>query len=530
MTGPGQHNLAVLAEQAFARLGTYESLFFEGQWLTSAQIHDRSTRVAAGLRAHGVGVGDRVVVMMMNTPEVFISYRAIWRAGAVVTPVIFLQSEAELRHILTDSGATAAIISPELAGLFAAAAAGLGITTFVVADDVPAGTTPYVALEAAEPAGIEPRADDDLAALLYTGGTTGRAKGVMLSHHGLWESGRGIDLVARTTSSTRSLLPLPLSHAYGLIVVVGGLHSERRQVSVLQRWFEPGGWLELVAEHRVETSPVVPAMLQMLLARPPADHDLSSLQTFGSGGATLPPAVRREAEKVFGVTILEGYGLTEASAVVSAETLADRRPGSVGKPLPHTEVTIRDPDGKALSAGENGEICVRGPGVMLGYWNAPELTAQTVRDGILHTGDVGRLDQDGFLYVVDRLKDLIIRGGFNVFPRDVEDVLLEHPAVQVAACVGRPDTENGEEVVAVVQLIPGEQVSAAELVQFARDRMARYKYPREVAVLKTVPLTSVGKINRKAVRDLFASERTSESVAAQPASAVVRPVQSGVDG
>jgi long-chain acyl-CoA synthetase len=495
-----KHHLAVLAERAVERLGDYESLFFEGRWLTSGEIHQRSARVAAGLRAHGVQPGDRVVVMTMNCPEVFISYRAIWRAGAVVTPVIFLQSGPELRHILTDSGATAAIISPELAPLFNAAAAGLEITTFVVGEN-------FAELETGEPAGIEPRGDDDLAALLYTGGTTGRAKGVMLSHRGLWESGRGIELVSRSTAATRSLLPLPLSHAYGLIVVIGGLHSERRLVSVLQRWFDPVGWLTLVAEHRLETSPVVPTMLQLLLAQPHGDYDLSSLQYFGSGGATLPLAIRAAAEKTFGVTILEGYGCTESSAVISAETLTEHRPGSVGKPLPHAEVAILDPEGNAVPAGEDGEICVRGPGVMRGYWNDPELTAQTVRDGWLHTGDVGRLDEDGFLYVVDRLKDLIIRAGFNVFPRDVEDVLLEHPAVQIAACVGKPDAENGEEVVAVVQLAPGQQVSGAELVEFSRARMAKYKYPREVTVLDAVPLTSVGKINRKAVRDLVRGPR-----------------------
>jgi long-chain acyl-CoA synthetase len=504
VTGPGEHNLAVLAEQAFDRLGDYESLFFEGTWLTSGEIHDRSTRVAGGLRAHGVAPGDRVVVMMMNTPEVFVSYRAIWRAGAVVTPVLFLQTVPELRHILTDSGATAAIISTELVALFRGAADGLDITAFVVGDDAPAGTTPFADLERGEQAGIEPRADDDLAALLYTGGTTGRAKGVMLGHRGLWVSGHGLSLAARTTDTTRSLLPLPLSHAYGLIVTIGGLHADRRQVSVLQRWFDPAGWLALVAEHRLETSPVVPAMLQLLLSQPLADHDLSSLRSFGSGGATLPPAVREEVEEVFGVTVLQGYGLTETSAAVSAETLVDRRPGSVGKPLPHVEVTVLDPDGNAVPAGEQGEICVRGPGVMLGYWHDPGLTAATVRDGRLHTGDIGYLDGDGYLYVVDRMKDLIIRGGFNVFPRDVEDVLLEHPAVRLAACVGRPDPERGEEVVAAVQLAPGGEATGAELVEFARARLARYKYPREVLVLDAVPLTSVGKINRKAVRALFA--------------------------
>ncbi|MFF5289777.1 class I adenylate-forming enzyme family protein [Paractinoplanes globisporus] len=504
MNAPGEHNLAVLAERAFERLGDYESLFFEGKWLTSAEIHERSVRVAGGLRAHGVRPGDRVVVLTSNTPEVFISYRAIWRAGAVATPVIFLQSPPELRHILSDSGATAAIISPELAGLFRGAADGLGITTFVIGEN-------YAELEAGEPAGIEPRGDDDLAALLYTGGTTGRAKGVMLSHRGLWESGRGIDRATRTTTATRALLPLPLSHAYGLIVAIGEWHADRRHVFVLQRWFDPAGWVEMVAEHRLETSPVVPAMLPVLLAQPRGDRDLSSLQYFGSGGATLPPAVRVAAEKAFGVTVLQGYGCTESSGVVSTETMPEHRAGSVGKAAPHVEVRILDLAGKPVPAGEDGEICARGPGVMLGYWNDPELTAQTVRDGWLHTGDIGHLDEDGFLYVVDRLKDLIIRGGFNVFPRDVEDVLLEHPAVQLAACVGRPDAEHGEEVVAVVQLAPGQRVSGAELVEFTRARLARYKYPRQVTVLDAVPLTSVGKINRKAVRDLVRAGGGDES-------------------
>ncbi|WP_435741671.1 class I adenylate-forming enzyme family protein [Nocardioides sp. SYSU DS0663] len=504
MSGVGEHNLALLAERSFERLGDFEQLFFEGRWHTSGEIHDRAGRVAGGLRELGIEPGDRVVVMMMNTPEVFISYRAIWRAGAVVTPVIFLQTEPELRHILENSGAKAAIVTPELLPLMATAAEGSDLTIAVVGEEGAGtpGTTPYGELEAADPVDIEPRGDDDLAALLYTGGTTGRAKGVMLSHRGLWESGRGIDSVARTMTATRSLLPLPLSHAYGLIVAIGGMHAERRQVSVLQRWFDPQGWLELVQEHRIESSPVVPSMLQMILSLPHADYDLSSLQSFGSGGAPLLPAVREEVEKTFGVTILEGYGCTEASAVISASTVTENRLGSVGKPLPHAEVAILDPSGTPVPAGEDGEICVRGPGVMLGYWKDPAQTARTVVDGWLHTGDVGRLDEDGYLYVVDRVKDLIIRGGFNVFPRDVEDALLEHGAVASAAVVGVPDEKSGEEVVAVVSLHPGAAATAEELVEFARARLAKYKYPREVHIVDAVPLTSVGKTDRKAVRTL----------------------------
>jgi long-chain acyl-CoA synthetase len=203
------------------------------------------------------------------------------------------------------------------------------------------------------------------------------------------------------------------------------------------------------------------------------------------------------------VEIYEGYGLTESSAGLTANRLETNRPGSVGRAIPGVEVAILDLDGKPVPTGTEGEICARGPGIMKGYWKDEEQTAQTLRDGWLHTGDVGRMDEDGFLYIVDRMKDLIIRGGFNVYPRDVEDALLEHPDVTQAAVVGRPDDESGEEVVAVVAVRPGSTITGEEIVAWASQRLAKYKYPREVRVLDAVPLTSVGKTDRKAVRTLF---------------------------
>ncbi|MEQ6903381.1 AMP-binding protein [Nocardioides sp. YIM 152588] len=501
----GKHNLARLAEEYYERVGDFDTLWFEGAWHTTGEIHDRAARVAGGLRRIGIEPGDRVVVLMMNTPEVFVSYQAIWRAGAVVTPVIFLQTEPELHHILEDSGAKAVIVSDLLVPLAASAAQGLDLQLIVVGD-VPEGVEnaiPYADLETADPAPIEPRADQDLAALLYTGGTTGRAKGVMLSHHGLWESGRGVEAIARSIDATRTLLPLPLSHAFGLIVTIAGLHTDRQIASFMQRWFDAQNWLELVQEYKIESSSVVPSMLQMILALPYADYDLSSLTSCGSGAAPLLPAIREEAERGLGITLLEGYGCTESSAVISTPpSVEENRPGSVGKPLPQHEVAILDPLGNPVPTGEEGEICLRGDGIMLGYWNDPEQTARTVVDGWLHTGDVGRFDEDGYLYIVDRVKDLIIRGGFNVFPRDVEDALLEHEAVAGAAVVGVPDEAKGEEVVAVVALHPGHAAEPEELVEFAKARLAKYKYPREVRIVEAVPLTSVGKTDRKAVRAL----------------------------
>lgn len=496
------HHLAELNERSIERQGDYESLLFEGQWHTSGSLFERGRRVAGGLRAIGVRPGDRVVVLMMNTPEVFVTYQAVWRAGAVVTPLIFLQTPPELRHILEDSGAVAAVVTPELLPLVQASSEGLDLAILVVGGESTPGTTPYAELEAAAPLAIEPRDDDDLAALLYTGGTTGRAKGVMLTHRGLWSSGAGLHAVAETMGTTRALLPLPLSHAYGLIVTVGGMHAEKQSVSVLQRWFDAPGWLSLVQEHRLESSPIVPSMLTMILAEPIERYDLSSLVSFGSGGAPLPASLRAEVTERLGAVILEGYGLTESSAVVSASTPDTIRDGSVGKPMPHAEVAILSPDGERLPPGEDGEVCVRGAGVMKGYWNAPEQTAATVVDGWLHTGDVGHLDADGYLYIVDRIKDLIIRSGFNVYPRDVEDALMTHSAVTSAAVVGRPDAEKGEEVVAVVAVDPASGLDADALIAYAKERLAGHKYPREVIIVDAVPLTSVGKTDRKAVRAL----------------------------
>ena len=293
----------------------------------------------------------------------------------------------------------------------------------------------------------------------------------------------------------RGLNALPLSHAYGLLVAVVGLHAVQRHPTVLMRWFDPERWLELAQEHRTQITAVVPSMLQLLLALPVEDYDLSELRYIVSGGAPLPPETAEELiRRVPQVEIREGYGLTETAALVSSTPPGQARLGSVGKPVPGVDVRI---DGD----GDVGEICVRSRSVMLGYWQAPAETAEAIEDGWLRTGDLGYLDADGYLYVVDRKKDLIIRGGFNVFPRDVEEALLEHPSVAAAGVVGRPDENHGEEVVAFVELKPGQEATSDELVSFGKERIGGYKYPREVHIIGSLPLTPVGKIDRKALRD-----------------------------
>jgi long-chain acyl-CoA synthetase len=477
-------NLARAAEASLERLGDYESLWFDGRWRSSGELHERAARLAGGLRRCGVEPGDRVVVLMANCPEVGIAYEAIWRVGAVVTPAIFLLPPPELAHIVGDSGATVVLATPELVDNAKEAA---GDTTVVT-------TEAFSWLEEADPFPIVEREGTDPAALLYTGGTTGRSKGVLLSHENLWFAGKAGHDAGHLPDVVRGLLALPLSHAYGLLVTVVGFHAVERHPSVLMRWFDPSLFLELAQEHRTQITAVVPSMLQLLLSLPVEDYDLAELRYVVSGGAPLPPEVAQELlRRLPQVEIREGYGLTETAAIVTSTPPGQARLGSVGKPAPGVEVRI---DGDE----EVGEICVRSPSIMLGYWRAPELTAETIRDGWLYTGDLGYLDADGYLYVVDRKKDLIIRGGFNVFPRDVEEALLEHPAVAAAAVVGRPDEAHGEEVVAFVELTAGERVDADELVTWSKDRIGGYKYPREVQVVSSLPLTPVGKVDRKALR------------------------------
>ncbi len=498
-------NLAALGEDSFERHGDYESLWFEGRWYRSGELFDRGRRLAGGLRELGISAGDRVAVMLPNCPEVGISYGALWRAGAAITPVVFLLPPPELRYVLEHSRARAIVTAPELLGGVLAATEGLETLRWVIStgsgEAVDGKVVPLPSLEDSEPAGIVPRDDHDLAALLYTGGTTGRAKGVMLSHENLWRCGKASQESSRVPGVRRHVVPLPLSHAFGLIVTIVGLHAVEPYSSVLLRWFDPTAFLELVEKHRAQSGALVPSMLQMLLAQPLEDYDLSSLRYLVSGAAPLPGEAVREIERRLpGLEVREGYGCTESGAVISSTPAGRRKLGSVGPPLPGYEVRILDEADGEVPRGERGEICCRAPGVMLGYWDAPETTAETLRGGWLHTGDIGYLDEDGYLWVVDRKKDLIIRGGFNVFPRDVEETLSAHPAVAMAGVVGRPDTLHGEEVVAFVSLRPGASASDQELIGFARSRMSAYKYPREVHVLDDLPLTPVGKVDRKALR------------------------------
>jgi long-chain acyl-CoA synthetase len=500
--GLGEHNLAVLGDRAHERLAGGGVVHFEGRALTGDEAHARAHRLGEGFRQLGIAPGDRVVVFMANRPEVGLVYQGLWRAGAVITPAIFLLPPPDLRHILEDSEAVAIVTTPEFVGTARAAADGVpSIRWIVLAEEPQEETVSLGELEGAEPGEIVPREDDDLAAVMYTGGTTGQAKGVMLSHENLSRTAAAAHEASYVPGVVRTLVPIPLSHSYGLIVTVIGLQAIEPGEVVLLRWFEPQACLAAIQEHALQRATMVPTMLQVLLDQPLEDFDLSSLRYVTSGAAPLPMEVAREFERrVPNAQVLEAYGLTENAAALTINRPGRRRLGSVGQVIPGGELAILDEDGRPVAEGETGEICYRGSGVMLGYWRAPEVTEQTLAGGWLHTGDIGRLDEDGYLYVVDRKKDLILRGGFNVFPRDVEDVLVQHPAVAMAGVVGRPDPRLGEEVVAFVSLHPGQEASPEDVIAFAKERLGKYKYPREVRVVPAIPVTPVGKIDRKVLR------------------------------
>ena len=489
-------NLAVLGEENVRRFGEYVALHFEGREITNVEQQRAAARVAQALRRLGVGVGDRVVVLLPNCPEVTQAYGGIMRLGAVVVPVVFLLSAEEVRHILADSEAKVVITSPELASKVE------GWTGHVILVGGDAGGASWAELieRESDDVPIVGRDDADLAVILYTAGTTGRPKGVALSHGNLASNARAAASLYELDRTAWSLAVLPLSHSYGLTVMNAGNILGTR--AVLLRWFTPERVLETIERFRVQAMAGVPTMYVYLLNYPEAGRfDTSSMRSWGSGAAPLPLEIVEPFEKTFGGRLMEGYGLTEASPVVSAHRLSGvRKLGSVGQPIPGVEVAILDDDDRPVPTGEPGEVCVRGPNVMLGYYRLPEETAKTLRHGWLHTGDVGRVDHDGFLYIVERKKDVIIRGGFNIYPREVEDVLYAHPHVAEAAVIGMPDAVMGEDVLAFVALKSGAVATAEEIIGFCQARLAKFKCPKQVRFVDALPKSPIGKILRKELR------------------------------
>jgi long-chain acyl-CoA synthetase len=503
-------NVIELADQQFERIGDYQSLVFEGREYRRAELRGTELRLAQALNELGLRPGDRVAVITPNCPEVYVIYSATWRAGGVTVPILFLLALSEMQHILGDSEPRLVFTSPEFLSTVQQAIAPLARKPeIIIIGDAPPGVRALSDLTASsdETEWLEPRQGHDLSAILYTGGTTGQPKGVMLTHGGMIGIVEPLVEAAELDDGKVSLIALPLAHAYGIVTHLVGMKIWA--TAVLMRWFEPEAAMRLIQDYHIQWFSAVPTMLVYMLRHQNFDnYDLSSLERIGSAAAPCPVELLEEAERRFGCRVFEGYGMTEST--IACSTQRPSQPiirGSVGKPIPGVTVKIFDDQDRELAPHEVGEICINGPNVMPGYYRMPELTAQAVRGGWLHTGDAGKMDADGNLFVVDRKKDLIIRGGLNIYPRDIEEVLHQHTGVVEAAAVGRPDELYGEEVVAFVVPRPEAPPTAEDLIGFCRQKLAKYKSPKEIIFIDSLPKSGVGKVMRRELRARLAEPK-----------------------
>lgn len=499
--------------------GEYPFLFFENKEYTNLDVERMAKKISVLLRNHGIADGERVVVSMPNCPEVVFSYQGILRSRGIVIPLLHLLHPSEIHFILSDSKAKAIITSSQVLPKFIEAAQGLSFTPlFIVVDDLDDLSTIqnhqvillHDALKSVNESDevLEDAHENDVAVILYTSGTTGRPKGVMLTHKNLYTNTKtSYDLAREDKDFSRgtTIGILPLAHAFGFTMMNSSILLGSSVVIFSK--FDVEQLFESIEKHKVKSFAAVPAMIHAMVASPLADkYDLSSLESVGSGSASLPLALIQAFKNKFHAEIREGYGLSEATTIVT--THRDGMPikyGSVGIPIPGVEVKIVDQNGSTVPQGEIGELLVRGDSITPGYYGLEEETKKAIKDGWLHTGDLVKMDEDGYLYVIDRKKDLVIRGGFNIYPRDVEEVIAKHEAVSEVAVIGLPDEKMGEEIVACVVKKPGATVTDEEIILYSQQKLAKYKTPKKVVFVEQLPRNGVGKILKKRLRDMYAA-------------------------
>jgi long-chain acyl-CoA synthetase len=474
-----------------------------------AQVDEISGRVAGALAGQGLRRGDKVAVQLPNLPQFLFSYFAILKAGLVMVPLNPLLKAPEVAYQLQDSESRMLITFEGFAAEAVAGARQAGdVPTYVVnlpgSDQRPEGTRHYDELYFADDTGeIEPTNADDTAVIIYTSGTTGKPKGAELTHFQLYMNCTVAGELFGFRGDDIGVAVLPMFHVFGLSSVLNVVVRFAGTLVLIPR-FEPGAVLDAIARHRCTIFSGVPTMYYALLQADLAGRDLSSLRVGVSGGAAIPGEVIRTFEEKFpGVVILEGYGLSETASTTTFNISAEqRRVLSIGRPIWGVQVRVVDEQDKPLPSGpENiGEIVIRGHNVMKGYYRNPAATAEAFRGDWFHTGDLAYADEDGYLFIVDRKKDLLIRGGYNVYPREIEEVLFAHPAVAEAAVIGKSDPRLGEEVVAFVVLKPGAEADPDDIVAYCRERLAAYKYPREVRIVADLPKGPTGKILKRELR------------------------------
>jgi len=485
--------------------------------ITYRELDARSAALAGWAACHGIAPGDRVGVMLPNVTDFAVIYYGLLRAGAVVVPMNPLLRGREVTHYLTDSGAKMIFAWHQAIGAEeGAAAAG--------AQHVAVGPGHFEFQAVTCDSSLTHREPNDTAVILYTSGTTGLPKGAELTHENLRRNAvlAATELLALEPDDV-VMGCLPLFHTFGQTCALNAAIASGASVTLVPR-FDPRRALDIAARDRVTVFAGVPTMYVALAGQ--ADPSKTTTLRLGiSGGAALPVEVLHAFETAYDVPILEGYGLSETSPVASFNLPARRREGSIGVPVTGVAMRIVDPNGADVPVGEVGEIAIRGHNVMKGYWNKPDATAAAIVDGWFRTGDLGRIDEDGFFYVVDRKKDMIIRGGFNVYPREIEEVLYEHPQVVEAAVIGIPHPTHGEEVAAAV-VVDGD-VTPDEIREFVKARVAPYKYPRQVWFTDALPKGPTGKILKRDIRPPEEVTGTSQQADVPVRASRTRPIPEG---
>ncbi|MDX2303980.1 MAG: long-chain fatty acid--CoA ligase [Microscillaceae bacterium] len=514
-------NLSVLLEDSARKYPQKAAFIFQDTVLSFAQVNGAANQVANGLRNLGIQPGDKVALSCFNLPYFPIIYYGVLKAGATLVPLSVLLKTEEIAYHLIDSEAKAYFCflgTEDLPMAQMGHAAFQEVPScehfFVITPklDMPstiAGTQTLASLMAGQLPTFDTvmTAADDDAVIIYTSGTTGRPKGAQLSHSNLFcNAVLSADLVG-ITAEDRVLIVLPMFHIFAMTVLMNaGLY--RGATSVLLPRFDAEAVYGLLQKHEITIFAGVPTMYWGLLNYTEDKFDYekiaANLKCCASGGASLPVKVLEDFEARFKVPIIEGYGMSEGSPVVTFNQLKiGRKPGSIGTPVWGVEVKIVDEEGNEMPIGEKGELIYKGHNVMKGYYKKPEETAKTIKNGWLYSGDVAIKDEDGFFYIVDRTKDMIIRGGLNVYPREVEELMIKHEAVSLVAVIGIPDEKLGEEIKAFVVLHEGASISEEELINWTKEHIASYKYPRHIDFVKNLPMNATGKILKKELRNII---------------------------
>lgn len=508
--------LTELLKENINKFGEYDLLYYHDKIYTNIDTEMISSKVSSLIRSLGIEKGDRVLICMPNCPEVIFSYQGVLGAGAIIVPVMYLLHENEINFILKNSDAKAVITSSTLLTKIINASTDLANKPKIICIDqrenieIEQVDIEVIEWESAlanrsiienEPLEME---ETDVAVILYTSGTTGVPKGVMLTHKNLYaNSMSGVSLRDDETRGT-TIGVLPLAHIYGF-GIMNSMFLLGSSVVIFSK-FDAEEVFKVIEKYKVKSFAAVPAMIHAMVYHPnAANYDLTSLETVGSGSAALAVSLRHKFKEKFGAEVRDAYGLSEASpGVASQRNDMPIKEGSVGIPMPGVKIKIVDEKGNELAAGEVGELLVQGENVTPGYFRNEEATKKALQNGWLHTGDMAKVDEEGYLYIVDRKKDLIIRGGFNIYPRDLEELLVKHEAVLEAAVIGIPSERMGEEILACIVKKDGTTVSEGDIIAYCQKNLAKYKTPRHVVFINELPRNGVGKILKTKLREQFA--------------------------